>query len=82
MKFFLILFISFSFINFSIAAEIGSKEIKMPKTFISGDPEKGSQLVDSCAACHGADGNSLVGMWPTLAGQRELYLFDQLHHIQ
>jgi cytochrome c553 len=42
-------------------------------------PEK---LVGSCAACHGADGNSLVGMWPTLAGQRERYLFDQLHHIQ
>jgi cytochrome c553 len=35
-----------------------------------------------CAGCHGVDGNSVVGQWPTLAGQRESYLFDQLEHIK
>ena len=60
------------------ASEKAGEVKPLPK----GDPIRGEKLVGSCAACHGADGNSLVGMWPTLAGQRELYLFDQLHHIQ
>ena len=48
------------------AADDKSKEIKMPETFISGDATKGSQLVESCAACHGADGNSISTDWPNL----------------
>ena len=60
------------------ASEKAGEVKPLPK----GDPIRGEKLVGSCAACHGTDGNSLVGMWPTLAGQRELYLFDQLHHIQ
>lgn len=31
-----------------------------------------------CAACHGADGNSLVPMYPKLAGQSASYLVKQL----
>jgi len=31
-----------------------------------------------CAACHGEDGNSLVPMFPKLAGQHEEYLVKQL----
>ena len=69
----------FSLSGAIFAASEKAGEVKpLPK----GDPLRGEKLVGSCAACHGADGNSLVGMWPTLAGQRETYLYDQLHHVQ
>jgi cytochrome c553 len=32
-----------------------------------------------CAACHGADGNSLVPMFPTIAGLQENYIAKQLN---
>jgi cytochrome c553 len=57
----------------------GHSEAKAP---VRGDAIAGSSLVAVCAGCHGADGNSLVGQWPTLAGQRESYLYEQLEHIQ
>ena len=59
MKYLLILFILVGFSSLSDAAEDKSKKMEMPKTFSSGDADKGSQLVESCAACHGADGNSI-----------------------
>lgn len=43
-----------------------------------GDAEKGEALSASCAACHGADGNSTNPEWPKLAGQSEAYLVKQL----
>lgn len=43
-----------------------------------GDAEKGKALSASCAACHGADGNSSNPEWPKLAGQGESYLIKQL----
>ena len=74
---FLSLFIS-SLSIFTAAAG----EIAEAKPMKKGDAEKGSKLVGTCVACHGADGNSVVGQWPTLAGQRESYLFEQLEHIR
>ena len=38
----------------------------MPEKISLGDPEVGSSLVSTCAACHGSDGNSLNGSWPNL----------------
>ncbi len=43
-----------------------------------GDPEAGKVKSASCAACHGADGNSVNPEWPKLAGQHEGYLVQQL----
>ncbi|UTH75605.1 cytochrome c [Chromobacterium sp. IIBBL 290-4] len=44
-----------------------------------GDPTKGKQIVDTvCAACHGADGNSVAAANPSLAGQNPQYLYSQL----
>ena len=43
-----------------------------------GDADKGKALSASCAACHGADGNSSNPEWPKLAGQSESYLIKQL----
>ena len=44
-----------------------------------GDAEAGQQKSVTCAACHGTDGNSVVAMWPKIAGQHEQYL---ARHIQ
>ena len=43
-----------------------------------GDAAAGKQKSVSCAACHGADGNSVNPEWPKLAGQSEQYLLKQL----
>jgi cytochrome c553 len=44
----------------------------------SGDAEAGKQKSAACAACHGADGNSVNPQWPKLAGQHVSYLVKQL----
>ena len=43
-----------------------------------GDATAGSQKVAVCAACHGADGNSPMGAFPSLAGQNSRYLLKQM----
>ena len=77
-KFLLLSFLVSSFSVFAAAAG----EMAEVKPMKRGDAEKGSKLVGTCVACHGVDGNSVVGQWPTLAGQRESYLFEQLEHIR
>ena len=82
MKYYFIYFIFFSFSLSAIAADDKFKEIEMPATFVSGDANKGSQLVESCAACHGADGNSIITDWPKLSGQNQRYLYEQLKYFR
>ena len=48
----------------------------------AGDPKFGESKVAVCSACHGADGNSVVGLWPSLAGQNEKYLLKQLRLVK
>lgn len=43
-----------------------------------GDAEAGKSKSAPCAACHGADGNSVNPEWPKLAGQGAPYLVAQL----
>jgi cytochrome c553 len=43
-----------------------------------GDPAAGQAKSMTCAACHGADGNSVTAIWPSLAGQHETYTVRQL----
>jgi len=43
-----------------------------------GDAEAGKAKAVVCAACHSADGNSAVDMYPKLAGQHATYLYKQL----
>jgi len=52
-------------------------EIDLSKTY-PGDAEAGQGKAQACAACHGADGNSAVAMYPRLAGQSERYIAKQL----
>ena len=47
-----------------------------------GDAAAGQAKSAICAACHGADGNSMVPNWPKLAGQHEQYLLRQLKLIK
>jgi len=49
---------------------------------VAGDPVAGEQLVAVCAACHGPDGNSTLGVNPKLAGQGARYTFKQLVDIR
>ena len=44
----------------------------------AGDAELGKAASGLCAACHGADGNSVNPVWPKLAGQHEEYTARQL----
>ncbi len=43
-----------------------------------GDATAGQAKAAMCAACHGADGNSLAPTFPRLAGQGERYIVKQL----
>jgi cytochrome c553 len=49
---------------------------------MAGDATAGKALTEACAACHGADGNSVMGTFPKLAGQGEKYLLKQLQDIK
>ena len=40
----------------------------------AGDPAKGKEKSAMCAACHGADGNSVSPDFPRIAGQHEDYI--------
>lgn len=42
------------------------------------DPQAGKAKSAVCAACHGADGNSVNPEWPVLAGQHPNYIVNQL----
>jgi cytochrome c553 len=43
----------------------------------AGDAAAGQAKAAVCAACHGADGNSMVPNWPKLAGQHPNYIKKQ-----
>ena len=44
----------------------------------AGNAEAGKGKAAVCAACHGADGNSPMDMFPKIAGQGEAYLVKQM----
>lgn len=62
------------FANVTISANESHKVV--------GDAAKGKVLSATCAACHGADGNSINPIWPKLAGQGEAYLIKQLNDFR
>lgn len=61
-----------------LVAAVGTQAADMVK----GDPAAGEQKAVTCSACHGADGNSMVPMFPKLAGLGEKYLLQQMQHIR
>ena len=47
-----------------------------------GNIEDGKNKSAECAACHMSDGNSVVSIWPKIAGQHFGYIYKQLKHFQ
>lgn len=45
---------------------------------VDGDAEAGKAKSITCGACHGADGNSVNPVWPSIAGQHPTYFVEQL----
>lgn len=52
-----------------------------PSAMAAGDAAAGKDKAATCAACHGADGNSPLPNFPKLAGLGEKYLYKQLTDI-
>ncbi|NRA84417.1 MAG: cytochrome c4 [Gammaproteobacteria bacterium] len=48
----------------------------------AGNAEAGKNKAAMCTACHGSDGNSLIDMYPKLAGQHSDYLVKQLNDFK
>jgi cytochrome c553 len=59
-----------------------SLSLGIAQTSLAADAAAGKDKTMVCSACHGADGNSLAGAFPKLAGQNEKYLLKQLGDIQ
>jgi cytochrome c553 len=53
-----------------------------PFSFAAGDADAGKSKSTTCAACHGADGNSPAPTFPKLAGLGEKYLFKQMQDVK
>lgn len=49
----------------------------------AGDAAKATTIANQvCAACHGADGNSMIPLYPKLAGQHPEYITKQLKNFK
>ena len=66
------------FLQFAISLSL---LVSLPALAI-GDADAGQGKAAICAACHGADGNSVVPNWPKIAGQHGSYLERQLGLIK
>lgn len=65
----------------AVAASAGNVEVvtsTSAKAIYAGDVKAGQEKSAMCVACHGVDGNSLVSMYPKLAGQSANYTAKQL----
>jgi cytochrome c553 len=68
--------------SFLLRAMASSLALFSIHAFAQGDATAGQAKSTICAACHGADGNSVVPNWPKLAGQHEQYLVRQVTLIK
>jgi len=50
-----------------------------PACWPKGSAADGATKAATCLACHGPNGNSVNGEWPSLAGQNAAYVERQLH---
>ena len=67
-------------IVFSLA--MGCSLVLAAQAFAMGDAAAGKDKAATCAACHGADGNSAAPTFPNLAGQGAKYLLKQMQDIR
>ncbi|MEP7370804.1 MAG: c-type cytochrome [Nitrosospira sp.] len=65
-------------LSHQISAETAPETAK-----VKGDAAKGQQIATQvCAACHNADGNSIIPTNPSLAGQHAEYITKQLENFK
>lgn len=62
----------------SVAGNVDIVSSTPAAAIYAGDVASGKEKSAVCAACHGADGNSLAAIYPSLAGQSANYLTKQL----
>lgn len=65
---------AFASLLIAAAALLGAGESSAQQ----GSVDEGRAKSATCAACHGADGNSVTAEWPSLAGQHPAYIVEQL----
>ena len=69
--------------NFRALMIIAAGLLSATGAYAAGDAAKGAAIATTvCAACHGADGNSVMTMNPKLAGQHPEYLVKQLNNFK
>ncbi|MGH1441625.1 MAG: c-type cytochrome [Cellvibrionaceae bacterium] len=66
----------------SLSFKVLAASAAAPVAVKKGDVAAGEAQAVSCAACHGADGNSPAPSFPKIAGLGEKYLTEQLKLIQ
>ena len=66
---------------FRIVLVIVLAALSMP-ALAEGNAVRGKELTGTCVACHGNDGNSAAGSFPSIAGQNYKYTLKQLREIQ
>jgi len=49
---------------------------------VTGNAQSGATKAVVCQACHGANGNSVNGQWPSLAGLGAPYIVEQLQNFK
>lgn len=68
--------------SFSLVLLVGAAGLAQASGTLAGDVAAGKAKSATCAACHGADGNSPLPAHPKLAGQGAKYLAKQLHDFK
>ena len=66
----------------SAVGDVKASAAKIVVRSFTGDVAEGKTKAATCAACHGADGNALIAMYPSLAGQGEAYLVKQITNFK
>ena len=61
-----------------IVAAAGMLALMCAGPLVAGDAAAGQAKSATCAACHGPTGISINPLWPSLAGQQEMYLAKQM----
>ena len=87
-----LVFIAAMMIAFYIVADLVTNKEKEPVTnemnvknvinITTGNIDNGKSLSQTCAVCHGPDGNSVNPIWPKLAGQHASYTAKQLKNFK
>ena len=87
-----LVFIAVMMIAFYIVADLVTNKEKAPVTnemnmnndvnITTSNIDNGKSLSQTCAVCHGPDGNSVNPIWPKLAGQHASYIVKQLKNFK